>query len=249
MNRALRIAFLFIGGSAATFSIAGCKATKCPDTVGPDGGTVTHDNCVQLQPTVEYDDMTPRLSNAAWTMGTPVSISNTNGDITVLSDSTAADQVQVSAIGFTRDTGDDTGKANATAHLTKMANPTVTGDATGVTVSGPGGGVDGYKLTVHLPTGFNGAFHVTQSNGDVTLSAVPTGAGNFIHSDNGDINASLGMANVSITAKTEFGGAVTFAPNFVMPVIAMDMLSGTAKLGDGSGTLDVLTKNGSVSLH
>jgi hypothetical protein len=248
MNRALRIAFLFIGGSAAAFSIAGCKTSKCPDTVGPDGGVETHPDCVQLQPTVEYDDKTARTSNAMWTMGQPVSISNKNGDITVLSDSTAADQVQVSAIGFTRDTGDDTGKANATAHLTAMANPTVTSDASGVTVSGGGGGVDGYKLTVHLPAAFNGAFHVTQGNGDVTLSAVPTGAGNFIHSDNGDINASLGMANVSITAKTELG-MVSFAMALMMPVIAADMQSGTAKLGDGSGTLDVLTKNGNVSLN
>jgi hypothetical protein len=249
MNRNLRIAFLFIGGSVA-FSSSGCKTTKCPDTVGPDGGVETHPDCVQVQSTIEYDDQTPRTSSAKWAMGQPVSISNENGDITVLSDSTAADEVQVSAIGFTRDTGDDTGKANATQHLKNMPNPTVTADPTaGVTVSGLVKGYDGYKMTVHLPPGFNGAFHVTQSNGDVTLSAVPTGNGNFIHSDNGDINASLGMANVSITAKTEFGGAVTFAPTFMMPMISMDMLSGTAKLGDGSGTLDVLTKNGSVSLH
>jgi hypothetical protein len=250
MKTALRIALLFIGGSNAALSLAGCKTSACPDTVGADGGVETHPNCVQLQPTIEYDDMTPRTGAVAWTPGEAVSITSKNGDVTVSSDSTAADQVQISGIGFTRDTSDATGKQNATDHLTAMASPDITTDASGVVVNAPGGGFDGYKLTVHLPVAFNGAFKISQSNGDVTLSATPTGAGSFIHTDVGDINANIGMANVKVTAKSEFGGTVMFPATWTVQMLDdAGMTSGTATVGDGSGTLDVLTKNGSIFLN
>src|SRR5258708_36318474 len=133
MNRALQIAFLFSGGSAAALSLTGCKASACPDTVGPDGGVETHPNCTQLQSTIEYTG-TPRTGSAMWATGQAISITNVLGDVTVAADNPAADQGQISGTPFTRDTQDDTGKQNATTHLTNMASPTVTSDANGVVV-------------------------------------------------------------------------------------------------------------------
>jgi hypothetical protein len=201
MNRALKIGLLSVGGCYAAISLAGCKATPCPDTIGPDGGTVTHDNCVQLEPTYPYEDQV-RMSSTGWASGQAISIKNQNGDVTVAADSTAAGEVQVSGTPFTRDTKDETGKQNATARLGKMANPTVITDASGVIVSAPGGGVDGYRLIVHIPAAFDGAISVTNGAGGVTHHSAAGAKSTTIHTDAGDVTADnlTGTINLSCGA-------------------------------------------------
>jgi hypothetical protein len=196
MTRVSQVALLIIGTSAL---LGGCKTSACPDTALPDGGTETHPNCVQVQPTIEYDDMTARVSSAAWASGVPITITNQLGDVFISADSTSPTQVQVSAVGFTRDTQDDTGKANATNVLKNMANPTVTGDTTSVVVNAAGGGVSGFKLTVKIPAAFDGAITVSENTGTVTFHGASAAKTTTIHTSVGDITADnlVGTINLS----------------------------------------------------
>ncbi len=223
---------------------AGCKVSACPDSAPVDGGkSVTKDNCIELEPTVEYDG-TARTANQAWTTGMGVTITNGNGSLTI--DSTSATDVQVSGIPFTRDGTSDAEKANATAHLSAMPPPSVTGDASGIVISAPGQGFDGYKLTVHLPATFDGVLKASNGNGDLTYSGTPSSSGNTLHSDNGDVTATIGSgAKVTASAMTEFG-AVVFQGPWTMRMVTPDMTSGSAVLGDGSGSISGTTKNGDV---
>jgi Putative adhesin len=217
MNRALKIGLLSVGGCYAAISLAGCKASACPDTAGPDGGTVTRDNCVQLEPTYPYEDK-PRLSSTKWATGQAISIKNQNGEVAVSADSTVADEVQVSGTPFTRDTKDAAGQQSATNRLGAMANPTVTTDVSGVIVSAPGGGVfDGYRLTVHVPAGFDGAIAVTGGAGEVTLHSAAGAKSTTIHNgagkvtaDNltGTIDLSTGSGDLSVSATPSGPGNV-----------------------------------------
>ena len=282
MKRALRIVFLLIGAGSAALSFS-CKATPCPDTIGPDGGVEKHPNCTQLQTTIEYTG-TARTGSGKWATGQAISITNVLGDVKVAADSPIADEVQISGTPFTRDTQDDTGKQSATTRLGNMASPTVTSDATSVVVKATGGGFDGYRLTVHIPSAFDGAITVNQDTGDATLhsatgaksstvhtgvgditadnltgtinltsgngkltvSATPSGPGNVLQTDLGDINATIGMANLMITAKTDFGGTVSFPATWTMQTLTPDKTGGSATIGDGSGALNATTKNGSI---
>ena len=80
--------------------------------------------------------------------------------------------------------------------------------------------------------------------GDITVSARPAGAGNSIRTDVGDINATI-AGDVTITAKTEFGGTVTPPPGAAANLSA-DKMSAAITLGAGTGALDVSTGNGNV---
>jgi hypothetical protein len=244
MNRTVYVVFTSLA-ALSLFSAAGCKVGACQDSAAVDGGKpVTKDNCIQFEPTIEYDG-TARTANQAWTTGMGVTITNVNGNLTI--DSTGATDVEVSGIPFTRDGTSDGEKANATAHLSAMAPPSVTSDASGIVISAPGGGFDGYKLTVHLPATFDGVLKASNGNGDLTYSGTPSSSGNTLHSDNGDVTATIGTgAKVTASAMTEFGTVVFQGLQWTMQMISPDMTSGSAVLGDGTGSIAGTTKNGDV---
>jgi len=227
---------------------AGCKVTACPDTQAIDGGksSTNNDNCLQFEPTVEYDG-TARTATQAWSTGRAVSIRNRNGGLTVTSDSTSPTDVQVSGIPFTRDGTSDAEKQNATAHLTAMASPSVSVDATGnIVVDAPGGGFDGYKLTVRLPAAFDGVVGATNDNGDITYTGTPTSVGNTLHSANGDVTATVGAGSrITATGSTNLG-IVVFRGAWTSPVVEADQKSGSAQLGDASGSFNATTDLGDV---
>jgi hypothetical protein len=225
--------------------VAGCKVGACPDAAAVDGGkSVTKDNCVQFESTVEYDG-TVRNDSKPWSQGMAVSVANHNGGLTITSDA-AGGMVELSGIPFTRDGTSDAEKQAATNHLTMMASPSFTGDANGVVIDAPGGGFDGYKLTVRLPPGFDGVLKATNDNGNLSYSGTPASVGNSLHSGNGDVTATIGTgAKVAATAMTEFGTVVFMGP-WTSPTYSSDHSSGTATLGDGSATISGTTANGDV---
>ena len=235
---------------ALAAGLAGCKVSACPDAQSVDGGkaATTKENCLQFEPTVEYRG-TPRTATQAWSAGKNVSIKNRNGKLVVLSDATSAGEVQVSGTPFTRDGQSDAEKQAATAHLSAMASPSASADAAGnVVIDAPGGGFDGYDLTVHLPSAFDGAVNANNGNGELQYSGTPSSTGNLIHSDNGDVSATVGAtASVSVTAKTDLG-LVTFRGAWTTQMVAANGESGTATLGAGAGTLDVSSGNGDVTV-
>jgi hypothetical protein len=247
MNRTLYVVSTSLFALFA-LGLAGCKVSACPDTAAADGGTdkpVNKDNCIQLEPTVEYDG-TPRTANPAWSTGMGVSVANHNGGLTITSDSTSPTEVQVSGIPFTRDGTSDAEKQAATQHISAMPAPSVTTDATGVTIDAYGKNFDGYKLTVRLPAGFDGVLKATADNGQLSYSGTPASTGNSLASGNGDVTATIGTgANVTATAKTDFG-TVVFRGPWTMPMLSSDQSSGTATLGTGAATIEGTTKNGDV---
>jgi len=89
------------------------------------------------------------------------------------------------------------------------------------------------------------AIHLTSTVGEIEVSALPSGGGNFIHSEVGNIRATIGLANLAITAKTALG-RVTFPPSWSATMVTADGLSGTVNLGDASGSLAVTTENGNI---
>jgi len=233
----------------AAVGLGGCKVSACPDTQSIDGGkSTTQGNCIQIEPTVEYRG-TPRTATQAWSAGKNVSIKNSNGKLVVLSDAASAAEIDVSGTPFTRDGQSDAEKQAATAHLTAMASPSVSADAAGnVVIDAPGGGFDGYDLTVHLPSAFDGVLNANNSNGELQYSGTPTGTGNVIHSDNGDVSATVGAtASVSVTAKTDLG-VVTFRGAWTTQMVAPSGESGSATLGAGAATFEVSSGNGDVTV-
>jgi hypothetical protein len=113
------------------------------------------------------------------------------------------------------------------------------GSSTSLTASA--GDIVAHNLINHV--------EITGGASAVELSATPSGPGNFVHTDVGDINASIAtLANLTITAKTDFGGTVTVAPGWNANTAA-DMMSAGITLGDGSGKLDVATGNGNIVFH
>ncbi|HEX9294950.1 MAG TPA: DUF4097 family beta strand repeat-containing protein, partial [Polyangiaceae bacterium] len=87
--------------------------------------------------------------------------------------------------------------------------------------------------------------NIVTANGDVTVSATPVGQGNVISTDNGDIAARIGAANLSITAQSASGGAVIFPDSW--PANYSSSSSGSATIGDGTGTLDARTQLGAIT--
>ena len=269
MNLMLKFAMFSCAGLTA-LGMSGCKITECTENL-PDGGSVKKENCVQLQPTVEYRDARKREGSQAWTSGRSISISNRNGPTKVAKGN--AGTVQFSGIAFTRETGDAAGEQKAKDHLSKMADPAfAAGDS--VVLSAPGGGVDGYVLDVFLPPEFDGALTIVTDNGktelhgadgtkstnvtsheigaydlrgtvnlnakvgDIVAQGAPSGPGNVIKADLGDIDITIGAsANLKITAQSE-SGMVTF-PMGWNSVLNDDKRAGSATLGDGSGVLTV----------
>lgn len=280
MNLTLKIAlFSFVGINV--LGAAGCKVTECTENL-PDGGTAQKDNCVQLEPTVEYRDSNKRTGEAAWTSGHSISISNRNGPLTVALGAPGDQRVQFAGYPFTRDTNNAEGEQKAKTRLAAMAVPAfAAGD--NINLSAPGGGVDGYDLTVWIPANFDSSLTIVNDNGktsltgadgtttttvtsheiaatnlkrainlhatvgDIDFGGLPSGAGNVVKTDLGDIVARIGAANLSITAKTD-SGMVTF-PTTWSTNIAMDKMSGSATLGDGSGTLSVTSGGGDIGFY
>src|SRR5262249_3507033 len=157
-------------------------------------------------PTIEYDG-TARSASQPWSAGKSVSIRNANGGLTITSDSASATDIEVSGIPFTRDGTSETEKASATAHLSAMSPPSVGADATGnVSINAPGGGVDGYKLTVRLPALFDGVLAATNGNGNLSYSGTLVSVGNSLLTDNGDLTATLGAGSkIVVSASTDLG--------------------------------------------
>jgi hypothetical protein len=245
MNRTSTVAFASLA-TTLLLGAAGCKVSACPDQAAIDGGKqVSKDNCIQIEPTREYDG-TPRTATLGWASGGAVSVTNSNGSLTITSDSTSATEVQISGIPFTRDGSSDADRANATAHIMQMAPPAVTPSGSGGSIVAPGAGFDGYKLTVRLPAAFDGVLTAKNGNGELTFSGTPVAAGSTIHTDNGDVSATIGAAaNVTATAKTEFG-SVSFQGTWMSPMVSTDMTQGTAVLGTGAGSIEGSTRNGDV---
>jgi hypothetical protein len=273
-----KIAALSCAG-LTVFGASGCKVTECTET-SADGGTTKKENCLQLEPTVEYQDMRKRTGEQAWTSGQPISVTNRNGKLTVAPGAAGDERVLFSGIPFTRETNNADGAQKAKDHLGAMADPAFTG-AGFISLIAPGGGVDGYHLTVWIPLDFDAALTLRNDNGttelhgvdgtasttvvshaidatnlthtinlhatvgDIQARGVPSGAGNVIRTDLGDVNATIGAANLTITAKTD-SGAVTF-PMGWMSAVATDKLSGSATLGDGSGMLNVSSGGGQLN--
>ena len=277
MKLRLRIAMLSCGGLMALVSTS-CKITECTETT-PDGGTVKKENCVQLQPTVEYRDARLRAGGQAWSTGRSVSITNENGPTKVALGNAGDERVAFAGTAFTRETNDAAGAQKAKDHLAAMADPAFNADFT--SLAAPGGGVDGYDLTVWIPPDFDAALTVFTKNGTTTLygangtksttvtsheikaydlkgtinlnaevgdieaRGTPSGTGNVIKAGLGDITTTLGATNLAISAKSD-SGMVTFPAEW-KPMLADTKMSGTATLGDGSGTLTVSTGGGNIS--
>jgi hypothetical protein len=246
MTRTLNIAHVSIAGFIALLA-SGCKVTQCPDAMAIDGGRqVPNQNCLQFESTIEYDGPA-RTASQRWSQGKNVTIENANGSLVV--DGMLVSNVEVSGVPFTRDGTSAAERQHATDHLNAMAPPSVTLDASSnVVVTAPGGGFDGYKLTVYLPLIFDGVLSVNNGNGSISYAGTPTSVGNRIHAGNGDITATIGTsARATVTAATDLG-KVVFNGGWVSPVLSMDQRSGNAQVGDGTGSLDVTTNNGDIEL-
>jgi hypothetical protein len=281
MHLTLKIA-LFSASCVAVFGGSGCKVTECTETL-PDGGTTKKENCVQFEPTVAYRDANKRTGEAAWTPGRSITITNQNGPLEVAPGSPGDNRVQFAGHPFTRDTDNAEGEQRAKNKLAGMAPPAfASGD--NVNLSAPGGGVDGYELTVWIPANFDSSITLVNNNGtttfhgvpgttttqitshaivasklrgsinlhsevgDIQFDGIPSGAGNVVRADLGKIDATIGTgANLTITAKTD-SGMLTF-PSTWSTNVATDKLSGSATLGDGSGTLSVSSGGGNIVFY
>jgi hypothetical protein len=262
-----------------------CKVTECTETA-PDGGTTKKENCVQLEPTVEYRDARHRTGGQPWTSGRSISITNRNGPLKVAVGNDGDERVTFDGIPFTRETNNAEGAQKAKDHLGAMTDPAFNGGDF-ISVVAPGGGVDGYDLTVWIPSDFDAALTVVNDNGtttlygaesttsttvtshaidatnlkhainlhatvgDISARGTPSGQGNVIRTDLGDIYAHLGVVNLTITAKTDSapGTETVSFPMEWMQNVAADKLSGAATLGDGSGTLTASTGGGSITFY
>jgi Putative adhesin len=278
MKLMLRIAMLSCAGVIA-LGATSCKVTECTES-GPDGGTVKKENCLQLQPTVEYRDARVRSGDKPWTSGRSVSITNENGPLKVALGNAGDQRVAFAGTAFTRETNNAEGAQKAKDQLGKMADPAFAADNF-ISLVAPGGGYDGYDLTVWLPPDFDAALTITNKNGTTTVygangttetvvnshaivatnlrgtikltSAVgdidargtPSGKGNIIRAELGDVNTSLGAVNLAVTA-TSKSGMVIFPTEWPQNVAA-DKMSGSATLGDGTGDLTVSTGNGNLT--
>jgi hypothetical protein len=278
MNLKLKIALFSLAGTVV-LGASGCKVTECTQDL-PDGGSEKKENCFQVEPTVEYRDANKRTGEANWTAGHSISITNRNGPLTVALGAPGDPRVQFAGYPFTRDTDNAEGKQKATARLAEVALPVFAGGEN-INLSAPGGGVNGYDLTVWIPANFDSSLTLVNDNGktsltgadgtttttvtsheivatnlrrainlhakvgDIDFGGVPSGAGNVVRTDLGDVVARIGTTNLSITAKTD-NGMVVF-PTTWSTNVAMDKMSGSATLGDGSGTLSVTSGLGDIS--
>jgi hypothetical protein len=108
------------------------------------------------------------------------------------------------------------------------------------------------KTTVHNPgaaantvitsheivfNNMRGTVNLHSEVGDITAFGVPSGKGNVIKTDLGDVKVTLGATNLGITAQVE-SGEVIF-PMGWNTMLNPDKKAGSATLGDGSGTLTV----------
>jgi hypothetical protein len=281
MNLTLRIAMMTCVAVSALPNVS-CAISDCTEP-GPDGGTTKKENCIQLEPTVEYRDARHRVGGQPWTSGRSISVSNRNGPLKIALGNAGDERVTFDGIAFTRETNNDEGARKAKDRLGGMADPAFAGGDF-ITVVAPGGGVDGYDLTVFIPPDFDAALTVVNDNGkttiygadgtttttvtshaidasnlrrlvnlhstvgDIIARGTPSGTGNVIRTDLGDIQTQLGAVNLAITAKTEsVSGKTVFFPAEWMQNVADDKKSGSATLGDGSGTLTVSTGGGNVT--
>jgi hypothetical protein len=247
MSCVSKVVTICLTGLFALGTTAGCKVSPCDTPAGVDGGKpVTKGNCIELEPTEQYTGNV-RTGTQAWSSGKNVIVTNGNGDLKIFSDG-AAGEVRVDGTPFTRD-GSSTAEMNdAYARLAARPDPTVGTDASGnITINAPGSGFDGYRLNVHLPSsGFDGATSATTDNGPIEYHATPATSGNSLVTKNGDINAFIGAgAKIMATGKTELG-IVVFRGAWTSPAVSADQLTGSAQLGDGSGSLNATTGLGDV---
>lgn len=276
MNLTLKIA-LFSCASIAMLGAPGCKVTECTQDL-PDGGTTKKENCFTLEPTVQYNDANKRAGEVAWSRGRSITITNPNGPLTVAPGSPGDNRVQFAGIPFTRETDNAEGEQRAKNKLAGMAPPAFSG-GDNVNLAAPGGGVDGYDLTVWIPANFDSSLTLVNNNGttkltgvpgttttnvtshaiiasqlrgsinlhsevgDIQFDGIPSGSGNVVLADLGKIDATIGAANLSITAKASAPRVVTF-PSTWASNLSADKASGSATLGDGSGTLSVTSEGG-----
>jgi hypothetical protein len=193
-SKILTIGLTVLGGAVL---LTGCKASPC---TSPDGGTV--DNCYQVQALTKYNG-TVITQTAAWSASKSVTVSNTNGKITVVADGTDATKVSVEAAPYDMETGDPQGKQAAIDAMQNKLHVIVAADtATGnVAVSGDGTGYLGCAMTVHLPSAFDGALVVAGSSGDVTVTTVPTSPSATVSASAGDVIVNGAAGHLSITGK------------------------------------------------
>jgi hypothetical protein len=83
--------------------------------------------------------------------------------------------------------------------------------------------------------------------GDIEARGIPSGPGNSIKAEVGDVTVHLGAANLGITAQTQ-SGMVNF-PMGWNTTVNPDKMSGAATLGDGSGTLSVTSGLGDIMFY
>jgi len=245
MNCVPKVLTICLASLLALGATAGCKVTSC-DSPAVDGGKpVTKGNCIEFEPTEQYTGNV-RTVTQAWSSGKNVVVTNGNGDLKIFSDGATA-EVRVDGTPFTRD-GMSTAEANdAYARLAARPDPAVAADAAGnVTIDAPGSGFDGYRLNVHLPSGFDGTTSATNGNGTIEYHATPSTSGNSLQTKNGDINAFIGAgAKIMATGKTDLG-IVVFRGAWTSPTVSADQTSGSAQLGDGSGSVNATTGLGDV---
>jgi len=172
MNLMLKFAMFSCAGLTA-FGMTGCKITECTENL-PDGGTTKKENCLQLEPTIEYREQAERTGAQAWTSGRSVTIHNGNGSLEVALGSAGDERVQFAGTAFTRETDNAEGREKAKNRLIAIATPAF-GGASDITLDAPGGGVDGYHLKVFLPPNFDAALTVRTDNGKTTIHD-PAGA-------------------------------------------------------------------------
>jgi len=280
MNLMLKFAMFSCAGLTA-LGMAGCKITECTENL-PDGGTVKKENCLQLEPTIEYREQDERTGAQAWTTGRSVTIHNGNGSLEVALGSAGDERVQFAGTAFTRETDNAEGREKAKNRLIAIATPAFSGTDS-LTLDAPGSGVDGYHLKVFLPPNFDAALTVRTDNGATTIHGadgttsttvtsngidatnlrrtvnlvakvgkivargVPSGLGNVIRTDVGDVDVVLGAANLAITATSESG--IVIFPAGWSTVSSDDGMRGSATLGDGTGALSVTSGLGKITFY
>src|SRR5688572_11287288 len=166
MNLMLKFAMLSCAG-LTVLGAAGCKVSECTETA-PDGGTTKKEGCLQVETTVEYRDARTRMGAQAWTSGRSVSITNRNGPLKISLGNPGDQRVQFSGIAFTRETNNAEGEQKAKARLGAITDPAF-GGTDNITLAAPGGGFDGYDLTVYLPPDFDAALTVVNDNGTTEI--------------------------------------------------------------------------------
>ena len=222
----------------------GCKVSACPDAQPIDGGkSTTKENCLQFEATEQFTG-NARTVTQPWSSGKNVTVTSGNGFLKIFSDSTG--EVRVEGIPFTRDTHDQAN--NAYARLASRPDPAISADASGnVTVNSPYNGFDGYQLTVHLPSAFDGVLKASTGAGDVEFSGTLATSDNSLQTGAGDVTATLGAASIlKATGRTGLG-IVVFRGAWMSPTVAADQQSGSAQLGAGTGSLDSKTDVGDIT--